>query len=334
MRKLYFALLTLLLTATSAHAQVDPQFSMYMFNRTVTAPASVGARGALNITAVGRSQWVGIDGHPNTFTLSADAPIDALHGGLGGFFMYDQIGPISTVAGKLAYAFRFDFGGERGEGPALQLGVMPGFFFKQIDGTNFRPLEFQDPVIQDLIGQTGTSTQFDLGAGVYFDLPDDKMFLGLTVDHLLEPQLNNLSGLNGNSEQTLENSTIPRSLSFLGGYRIGRDDAPVTVTPSTQIRLGDLTNFNTMQIDANVNINVDPLVFGVSYRVMDISEVIGIVGFNANQRLFIAYSYDYPFAALRGSTSGSHEIILSYTFPSFARFYPYDSDGLDQPIIR
>ena len=283
MKKLYFALLTLFLSVSFAEAQVDPQFSMYMFNRTVTAPASVGARGALNLTAVGRSQWVGIEGNPNTFTLSADAPIDFLHGGLGGYFMYDRIGPISTLGAKLSYAFRLDFGGARGEGPGLQFGIAPGFLFKQIDGTNFRPSQFNDPTINQLIGQTGNAAKFDLGAGVYFDLPDDKMFLGVTVDHLTQPKLNDLNGLNGPSTSKTE---VPRSLSFMGGYRIGRDNAPVTVTPSTMVKVGDIRNFNTLQIDANVNVNVDPLVFGVSYRVMDIQEVIGIVGFNANQRLF------------------------------------------------
>jgi type IX secretion system PorP/SprF family membrane protein len=129
MRKLLYLVLSLsLLIPTISWGQQDPQFSMYMFNRMVLNPAYAGARGALNLTAVGRSQWVGIDGHPNTFTLSGDAGVNALHGGVGAHLMYDEIGPIQTIGLKAAYAFRFDFGKERGEGPALQIGLSPGFY--------------------------------------------------------------------------------------------------------------------------------------------------------------------------------------------------------------
>lgn len=324
MRKTLLLLaLSTILAAPSLFAQQDAQFSMYMFNRMTLNPAYAGARNALNITAVGRSQWVGIDGHPNTFTLSADGPVDLLHGGIGGHFIFDEIGPMQTIGARLAYAFRFDFGGERGEGSSLQLGIAPGIFSKQIDGTNFLPENQADPRLVNIIGQTAGKSVFDLGAGIYFNTPGEKLYLGAAVDHILEPQLDVVEGL--------DETNLPLTVSAMAGYRIGREEAPVSVTPSAMFKMAG----SQMQIDANVNVEVSPMVFGISYRgLANTSDIVGIVGFNANQRLFVAYSYDYTLSELQSSTSGSHEILLSYTFPRLTRFYPPNLDTMDNPIVR
>jgi type IX secretion system PorP/SprF family membrane protein len=334
MKKVLLVIAALLVvTSARVSAQQDPQFSMYMFNKMVLNPAYAGARGATNITAVGRSQWVGIDGHPNSFTLSADAPINVLSGGVGGYFIYDQIGPIQTLGLRASYAFRYDFAGERGDGPAIQIGLQPGFYFKQLDGTNLRPEQVGDPALRGLIGTTTSANAFDLGAGVYFTLPDDKLYLGIGADHLLEPNLE-FEG-DRQPQPRLNETNLTRMFSFMGGYRIGDPDAPVNVIPSTFIKMaGSDPTSSQLQIDANVNVEVDPMVFGVSYRALDAQELVGIVGFNANQRLFVGYSYDYTFSALQSQTSGSHEIILSYTFPKLTKFYPPNLDTMDKPALR
>lgn len=322
-----FAYSLLLLLPVALQAQQDPQFSMYMFNRMVTTPQSAGSRGAINLTAVGRTQWVGIDGHPNTFTLSADAPIDALHGGVGAHFVYDQIGPIQTIGLVPTYAFRFNFGGrEQGSGPGLQIGISPELWQKQIDGTNFVATENPafDPVLRDLVGTTGSGFSFDLGAGIWFDLPNDRFYAGISASHLLNSRLN-VEGLPEDSD-----TRLPRTITATTGYRFGRPGGPVAVTPSVLFRLAD-TQF---QMEANVNVEISPIIFGLSFRAFDINELVGIVAFKANQRFMLGYSYDYPLSGLNGLTSGSHEILLSYTFPRFIRFYPPDLDTMDNPTLR
>jgi len=302
-----------ILALPAARAQQDAQFSMYMFNRMVLNPGYAGARGATNITAVGRSQWVGIEGHPNTFTLSADAPISVLHGGIGGHLLVDQVGPIQTIGLRGAYAFRFDLGGgnSAGEGPALQIGIAPGLFQKQIDGTNFLPEDVGDPVLQGLIGTTNNQVVFDLGAGVYLNGANDKYFVGASVDHLTQPTLDQIG-------EGLSETNLPLTVGAMAGYTFGNvRRSNILVTPSAHFRMAG----SQMQFEGNVNVDVDPMVFGISYRgLRNLSDLVAIIGFHANQRLFIAYSYDYTISGLQGSTSGSHEILLSYTFPRFTRF--------------
>jgi type IX secretion system PorP/SprF family membrane protein len=330
MRKVLLLTTLSLALVSGVHAQQDAQFSMYMFNRMVLNPAYAGVRGATNFTLCGRTQWVGIDGHPNTFTLSGDAPINLLHGGVGGSLMFDQIGPITTYNFRGAYAFRFNLGNQASGGSndaALQLGISPAVFGKQIDGTQFLPEVPNDPRLIELLGQQqGGGAGFDLGAGVWFNSNSQKdlqVQIGASIDHILEPELGSFSGLT--------ETTLPRTIAAQAGVRIGSPNK-INVTPMVHFRSAA---FVQNQIEGSVLVNVSPMVFGMSYRgLSNASDAIAIVGFNANQRMFIAYSYDYTLSQLRGATSGSHEIILSYTFPRFVKYFPPLLDTMDKPDVR
>jgi hypothetical protein len=67
------------------------------------------------------------------------------------------------------------------------------------------------------------------------------------------------------------------------------------------------------------------MVFGISHRGFigtNNDSFSGIVGFNASTYLFVGYSYDYTTSGLGAFTTGSHEVIISYTFPSKYRIQP------------
>lgn len=313
MRKVVlFALFATLLTP--AFAQQDPQFSMYMFNKFMLNPAFAGAQGGTNITAVGRTQWVGIDGAPNTFGVSANAPIYALRGGVGGVIMGDLIGPFRTVTVKGAYAFKLNLGQS---GAAMHFGIGIGFFNKQLDGTNWR-YQGQDPALKDRVV---SETNVDLGAGIAFTMPNDKLFVGISADHLTEPVLSQFT--------TTKKTRLARSFNFIGGYKFNLNrTGTMSLTPSTYIRF----TYPNVQVDFNLNFAVSPMIFGVSYRLL--SDIVAIIGFNATKSLFVAYSYDYNHTALGAATSGSHEVILSYTFPSIFKIYPPDLGVRDKKTFR
>ncbi|GIV43081.1 MAG: membrane protein [Bacteroidia bacterium] len=295
-----------------SYSQQDPQFSMYMFNRQVLNPAYAGSN-PFSITTAGRSQWVGIDGHPNTFTVSASAPIQLLRGGIGGYIMADKIGPLSTVAAKFAYAFKLPVGSN---GASLHLGLEGGILQKSLDGTNWRPEMMGDLT---LLNQNISLTKGDLSTGIYFTLPDDKFYVGVAGAHLLEPKLDAFT-------QT-KNSRVSRGIGLMTGYRFDLNDR-VSLTPSFY---GKMTK-NQMQMDFNANVDIKPMVFGVSYRLRD--SFIGIVGFHVTESLFTAYSYDYTVSGLGAGTSGSHELVLTYTFPTVVKYYPPDLGTRDKRRFR
>ena len=129
-------LLTLIgITACSSisFAQQLPQFTQYMFNTISVNPAYAGSRETLNVTALHRNQWTGIDGNPRTSTLSIHAPLRNDRIGLGMSYINDRLGFESTnyVYGDFSYTVPVSMAA------SLSFGLKAGF-------TNYR-LETPDP---------------------------------------------------------------------------------------------------------------------------------------------------------------------------------------------
>ena len=74
------------------HAQQDAQYTQYMFNTMSVNPAYAGSRGQLSLAALYRSQWVGLEGAPETFTLNIHSPIRNSRLGYGVSVIHDNIG--------------------------------------------------------------------------------------------------------------------------------------------------------------------------------------------------------------------------------------------------
>lgn len=73
MKKIY--LLFIVFVGLSSYAQQDAQYTQYMYNTMSVNPAYAGSRGVLSITALHRSQWVGLEGAPSTQTFNISSPI-------------------------------------------------------------------------------------------------------------------------------------------------------------------------------------------------------------------------------------------------------------------
>ncbi|MCS7086742.1 MAG: type IX secretion system membrane protein PorP/SprF, partial [Bacteroidia bacterium] len=322
-RSILSGFMAVFLTFACAWAQQDPQFSLYMFNQQALNPAYCGAPRAPQIVAGGRAQWIGIDGQPNTVTLTGNMPVDFLRGGVGLFILHDRIGPFNATGVKLAYAFRQPLG--KG-GVALQIGIGPGFFFRNLDGTGWRPPEtYNDEVIQRVTGLI-SANNFDLDFGVFLHKAPaterengDKFWVGFAANHLTNPRLKNFG----------PNFEILPSFVVTGGYRFL--DGPISIVPSAFFKFVA----NQFQFDLNCNVHVRPMVFGLGYRgLMNTESIIGMVGFHASQRLFLAYSYDFLISALGQASSGSHELVVTYTFPRVFKYYPLDLDTKRKPMVR
>ena len=85
-----------LLIPLSVFGQITPITGQYVLNPLTINPAFAGSRGALNIAALYRKQWTGIEGTPKTLTFSIDAPFSNRKIGLGliigaSWFTWDDI---------------------------------------------------------------------------------------------------------------------------------------------------------------------------------------------------------------------------------------------------
>ncbi len=319
MRSLLLGFLLVIVLSPAAFSQQDPQYTMFMFNRFVQNPAYAGSLKATNITGLGRAQWVGINQAPQTTTASINGYSKALHGGLGAYMIGDRLGPLSTVGAKAAYSFHMSFG-QRDDGSdkaVLNIGVGGGIYQKILNGDwIYNQSAGQDPVLP-----TGKQTLIlpDVDAGLFFHvplknaassaLPQDKFYIGASMTHLLEPSMEKLMAV-PNAVKTV----LPRGIQGSAGYVF--ELGPGTfLEPNVNFRMAGPTN----QFDLNLNLYVSPMVFGISHRGLignTADSFSGIIGFNASTYLFIAYSYDYTTSGLSQFTTGSHEVCVSYTFPS------------------
>lgn len=314
MRSLLLGFLLVVVLSPAAFAQQDPQYTMFMFNRFVQNPAYAGALQATNITGLGRAQWVGIPQAPNTTTASIHGYSKALHGGLGAYLIGDRLGPLSTVGIKGAYSFHLKFGDEKAY---MNIGVAGGLYQKTLEGDwIYNQSGGVDPVLPT--AKTNLMLP-DLDAGLYFHVPlksasssaypQDKFYIGGSVTHILEPSMERLL-----SVPNTVNTVLSRGINASAGFVFDLGPS-VFLEPNVNFRMAGPTS----QFDLNLNLYVSPMVFGISHRGFvgaNNDSFSGLVGFNASTYLFIGYSYDYTTSGLGRFTTGSHEVIVSYTFPS------------------
>jgi type IX secretion system PorP/SprF family membrane protein len=86
------SIVILILGTSFAFAQQLPQFTQYMFNTISINPAYAGSRETFSAVGLHRSQWVGLEGGPETQTLSVHTPLRNEKIGLGLSFINDKLG--------------------------------------------------------------------------------------------------------------------------------------------------------------------------------------------------------------------------------------------------
>jgi len=91
MRKIIITVVLVMASLGGLMAQQDAQYTQYMYNTIAINPAYAGSRGVLSIAALHRSQWVGLDGAPTTYTLNLHTPVSN-RVGLGLSIVNDEIG--------------------------------------------------------------------------------------------------------------------------------------------------------------------------------------------------------------------------------------------------
>ena len=92
-------IITLLLAGTlQTFAQQDPQYSLYMFNPLGVNPAYAGSRELLSAVLVHRSQWIGLEGAPETQVLAINTPLKPTDS--VGFFVFFSKSTLATSKEK------------------------------------------------------------------------------------------------------------------------------------------------------------------------------------------------------------------------------------------
>lgn len=307
--------LFLIASVSTVFGQQDPQFTQNYFNRLFWNPAYAGSTGNICATLVGRQQWVGFDGKPESYMFSGHVAFkDPLLGwkhGAGLSVLSDKLGQEQTLNVKLHYALHKNLGTG-----VLSGGLSLGMIQKTL-GSDWEAVDdFQsDPSIPDNGAQ---DLGFDMDFGLYYRIPN-KMFVGVSMTHITG------SELSASEEQTRNQPGdapinfgygVARHIYVMGGYEHTLSSDWV-LKPNAFVR----TDLVSATFDLGAIVEYKQKFWGgLNYRLLDaVSPMAGVnlpmpgTGIGGGN-LRIGYSYDVTTSQIRKYSSGSHEILVSYCF--------------------
>ncbi|MDD4993445.1 MAG: type IX secretion system membrane protein PorP/SprF [Paludibacter sp.] len=301
MRKVVLSVLLSLLCIGFAFSQLDVQLSQYMFHTSEFNPAAIGEGNLIQITGQHRIQWVGIPNAPQTTVFSINSPLKIGTGtsGIGFKFMNDKAGLFTNQTAHLQYAFKKKLGeGMLSVGADLGF-VSIGFHGDSITAHKISIGEYHNDLTSDLqIPQLYVSgMSFDMNVGVFYSTP--KFYAGVSYLHVNGPKVD------WNEMQFKQVG----ALFATGGYSYTMEDPKYVVKPSMLFK----TDFTTLQLDLSTRVEFNNKYWGgLSYRWGD--AVVFLAGINLAGGLGVGYSYDLPVSKIILGSSGSHEILLTYSF--------------------
>lgn len=292
-------LLSALMAASlSLKAQQDPQFTHNMFNHAFVNPGSYGLSDGITVTGIFREQWLGLKDDnnykvaPETFLLTADAPVRFLRGGVGIGIAQDKEAYTKNMLVKLGYSYHLNIGNAK-----IGIGVNANFNNKSIDKNKLNPIDENDPV---LLGLTTDGVMIsDMSAGIFMQKP--RYYVAFSSTQLFETEK-----APGTADGVIFYKNR-RHYYLTSGYDVVLPAFQGYVfTPSVFLK----SDGNILQADINLMAKYNNKVWGgLTYRINDaVALLVGV----AYKDIEIGYSYDIPTSRI--AATGSHEIMARYRF--------------------
>lgn len=302
------------LLSLTTQAQQAPQISQYMFHGLFINPAYAGYREQLNLTAIYRNQWTGVEGAPRTGSLAVDGTVNEDKVGLGLNIIADKLGAATNLSAYVNYAYRIKFDSYEGVPRTLSLGIAGGVAQQSWDIAKLHPDEVNDV---RLLNERRTLTMLDARVGVLYHT--DRFYAGLSADnigvHFIKPKKD--------PARLLPETKM--NVYLLAGYLLPLSEG-LAVRPSMLLK-NDLAGPSSLDLNAYLliqqtvwvgatyrtgvtlfNKNVDP-------RLQKSSAVVLGAQFYLGERFRLGYSYDRSLKTTATLGPSSHEISIGLLFP-------------------
>lgn len=293
--KKIIVIIAVLLSIITAKAQQNPQYTQYSYNMNIINPAYAGSLDALSLNFLARSQWVGIDGAPQTLTLGAHKPLGK-NLGMGLSLILDKIGPVKEQNAYLDVSYTLNLDNDS----KLAFGLKGGFTFYDIC---LPCLTSTDPETADFMNRNANKVLPNIGAGFFYYT--NRFYVGFAMPNLLETFYFEKTG------NQFENGSEKTHYFLNSGYVFDLSN-DVKLKPSAMIKA---TQGAPLSIDISGNVLLyEKIEFGLSYRFKE--SISALVNVKAKKNLRIGYAYDFTLSKLVDFNSGSHEIFLLFNFNS------------------
>lgn len=292
--------LIMVVSLTDVFGQQDPQYSLYMFNPLGVNPAYAGSREVLSGVLVHRTQWVGLDGAPETQTLALNTPLKNKNMGVGLEFINDKIGPRNTQHVSGSYAYRLKLGQGR-----LAFGLRAGLVRYQFDWAKIDYQE-QEDAIPTNAPQNFMRPNFDFG--IYYNTKT--FYAGIAIEHLNKAEFRLLEGYNNDTINSSARQYANANLT-IGKAFVLNDN--LVLKSSLLLRAANKSG----NLDLNASLLIKNKVqFGLGLRSTNALIFIAEINMTKNLRLGLAYDIDGSEIAKTASGS-SFEVFLGYDIGLF-----------------
>lgn len=292
-------ILFLLASGLVSNAQQDPMYTQYMFNTQTINPAYAGTWESFSFMVLARQQWAGLEGAPQTYTFSMQAPLKNERVALGLNLISDVVGLEKRFYMFTDYSYLLPIN----EGMKLRLGLKGGFtnysnnlseYITNVPGSGIIDPSFQGEIDRKFV------PNFGIGGFLF----GKKYYAGFSIPKILSHDFeNNYNNLSVNAE--LRHYFLIAGLIFDLGQNV--KFKPTMLTKAT---FSSETGA-PVELDLTANFLIkEKFWLGAMFRTGD------SFGFIAqwiiDKKLRIGYSYDYTTTKLQNFHNGSHEIMISY----------------------
>ncbi|MCQ2299499.1 MAG: type IX secretion system membrane protein PorP/SprF [Bacteroidales bacterium] len=313
------ALLLLMIVAFSCpvRAQLETQYTQYMFNLLSFNPAYAGSSGSICASTLYRNQWMGLrldspapdmraGVTPTDYMFTFDMPVHFLHGGIGLNVFHEGIGYHSATGLTFDYAFRL-YWGPGNLAAAVEANFnSTSFDFTQLVGSNDFTGNATNPISSandPLLNGSADESDFliDVSTGLFYQVPGT-YYIGLSAKNLLAAKSEVLH---------FQNSRV---FYLMGGYEwVIPTNPSFKLKPSAMIKTA---NFATFTAEASCLVDYrNAFWLGGAYRLQDGISILGGVNWN---KFKLGLSYDLTTSKLgtfkMNRSAGTLELYLRFCF--------------------
>jgi type IX secretion system PorP/SprF family membrane protein len=270
-----------------------------MYNTMSVNPAYAGSRGQFSMAALYRSQWMGLEGAPETFTLNLHSPIRESRVGYGVSVVHDNIG--DGVVQETYFDAVVSYTIPVAQDAKLSFGLKAGGSMLSLDFSGLRNFD-SEPVPSENIDNRFSP---NFGLGVYYHT--DRFYAGLSAPNLVQSEYFDNNQQDANDVQFLSTERI--NFYMITGYVFDLN-YNLKFKPAL---LTKVVSGAPLQLDLSATFLFnEKFSFGAAYR-WD-AAISGLMGFQLNQQLMIGLAYDRETTELGGTqfNDGSFEIFLRW----------------------
>lgn len=299
--KLY-TLLIIMFCHSFVEAQQQTLFTNITLHQYLYNPAYAGANKGTQFNLGYRNQWAGFDGAPVTFMASGYGTFKKRPNmAAGGLIINDKSGLLARTSFYGTYSYHVKIN----KNVNLGFGVGVGGVQYNVKIYNAKTYDKDDEFLRNNILNANA---FDANAGLY--LYSKNFFLGISSQQLTKGKI---------YWQNTIGRLTPHVYAFTGyNFQLDKKKKEWVLQPSILYRYNNPAPY---QLEFNLKcIYKEMFWLGGGYRIsngidkkMMGNSASAMFGATISKQFTVGYSYDYTTTALQKYSTGSHEIILTYT---------------------